>query len=204
MTVVNAVEQIRSSKGGRPTREAAAELGERILDIALEHFLRYGFEGASMDAIAADAQVSKRTLYQRHQSKKGLLLSVRERERHVYRAIVNIPLPRGSVRQQIGMLAHNILDAILNARAWQQIEAGAGFSDFIWSAVDGSPVQHGFTDLSQVPATTPAGDALAKRLKQAGFRFCGPTIVYAFAQAVGLFNDHVVSCPAHDRCAALA
>ena len=45
MTVVNAVEQIRSSKGGRPTREAAAELGERILDIALEHFLRYGFEG---------------------------------------------------------------------------------------------------------------------------------------------------------------
>ena len=117
MTVVNAVEQIRSSKGGRPTREAAAELGERILDIALEHFLRYGFEGASMDAIAADVQVSKRTLYQRHQSKKGLMLSVRERERHVYRAIVNIPLPRGSVRQQIGMLAHNILDAILNARA---------------------------------------------------------------------------------------
>ena len=105
-----------------------------------------------------------------------------------------------------GIVRHRgkIEAAILNARAWQQIEAGAGFSDFIWSAVDGSPVQHGFTDLSQVPATTPAGDALAKRLKQAGFRFCGPTIVYAFAQAVGLFNDHVVSCPAHDRCAALA
>ena len=50
----------------------------------------------------------------------------------------------------------------------------------------------------------PDSDELSKRLKRAGFRFCGPTIVYAFAQAVGMYNDHVVTCPAHDRCAALA
>jgi DNA-3-methyladenine glycosylase I len=65
-------------------------------------------------------------------------------------------------------------------------------------------VQRRLDDLSQLPATSPQGDVLAKRLKLAGFKFCGPTIVYAFAQAVGLFNDHLVDCPAYARCAALA
>lgn len=105
-----------------------------------------------------------------------------------------------------GIVRHRgkIEAAITNAQAWQRIEADGGFSDFIWSAVDGVPVQNRFTAIDQIPATSPAGDALAKRLKQAGFRFCGPTIVYAFMQAVGLVNDHRVDCPAHDRCAALA
>ncbi len=90
-----------------------------------------------------------------------------------------------------------------NAGAWQRIEANnpGGFSEFIWSAVDGVPVQHRFTELSQVPATEARTDELSKRLKRAGFKFCGPTIVYAFAQAVGLYNDHLLSCPAHDACA---
>ena len=105
-----------------------------------------------------------------------------------------------------GIVRHRgkIEAAITNARAWQVVEAAGGFSPFIWSAVDGVPLQHDFTELAQVPATSPEGDALARRLKQAGFRFCGPTIVYAFAQAVGLVNDHLVECPAHARCAALA
>ncbi len=91
-----------------------------------------------------------------------------------------------------------------NARAWLQVESNEGFSDFIWSAVDGVPQQSEYTELAQVPATTPAGDALSKRLKAAGFRFCGPTITYAFMQAVGLVNDHVLSCEARERCAELA
>ncbi len=107
-----------------------------------------------------------------------------------------------------GIVRHRgkIEAAITNAQAWLRIEADypGGFSAFIWSAVDGRPVQRNPTDLAQVPATDPRTDVLAKQLKKAGFRFCGPTIVYAFAQAVGLFNDHLVTCPAHARCAALA
>jgi DNA-3-methyladenine glycosylase I len=93
-----------------------------------------------------------------------------------------------------------------NAAAWQRIEAShpGGFSEFIWSAVDGVPVQHRFTESNQVPATEPRTDELSKQLKRAGFKFCGPTIVYAFAQAVGLYNDHFLTCPAHDSCAGLA
>ena len=105
-----------------------------------------------------------------------------------------------------GIVRHRgkIEAAITNAQAWQRIEADGGFTDFIWSAVDHRPVQNQLNALGQIPATSPQGDALAKRLKQAGFTFCGPTIVYAFAQAVGLFNDHLVDCPAYARCAALA
>nr|WP_300147297.1 DNA-3-methyladenine glycosylase I [Propionicimonas sp.] len=107
-----------------------------------------------------------------------------------------------------GIVRHRgkIEAAITNARAWQQVEATypGGFSAFVWSAVDGVPVQNLPADLSGVPATSPAGDELSKRLKKAGFRFCGPTIVYAFAQAVGLVNDHVLDCPAGARCRELA
>jgi DNA-3-methyladenine glycosylase I len=107
-----------------------------------------------------------------------------------------------------GIVRHRgkIEATIGNARAWEKLEEShpGGFAEFIWSAVDGAPVQHRFTSLSQVPATEERADLLSKQLKQAGFKFCGPTIVYAFAQAVGMFNDHLVTCPAHDRCAALA
>ena len=105
-----------------------------------------------------------------------------------------------------GIVRHRgkIKAAITNAQAWQRVEADGGFSDFIWSAVDHRPVQNQLNTLGQIPATSQQGDALSKRLKQAGFTFCGPTIVYAFAQAVGLFNDHLVDCPAYAPCAALA
>jgi DNA-3-methyladenine glycosylase I len=105
-----------------------------------------------------------------------------------------------------GIVRHRgkIEAAVSNARAWQRIEAEDGFSSFIWSTFGGAPQQHGFTEPGQIPATSADGDALSKRLKQAGFRFCGPTIVYAFAQAVGLVNDHLTGCPEYHRCAALA
>lgn len=107
---------IRSPRGGRPTREAATELGTHILDVALQHFFRHGFESAHMDAIAAEAHVSKRTLYQRYESKKGLLLAVRERERQDFIAIVDTPLPEGSVRERLLILALTILHALLTPR----------------------------------------------------------------------------------------
>jgi DNA-3-methyladenine glycosylase I len=68
------------------------------------------------------------------------------------------------------------------------------FSDYLWDFMDGRPLQNSFTALAQVPAKTPLAEKISKDLKQKGFKFCGPTIVYAFMQACGLFNDHLVDC----------
>lgn len=95
--------------------------------------------------------------------------------------------------------------SIGNARALLALEAdGTRFVDWIWAGVDGRPVQNSWRTLSEVPASTPHSLALSKRLKKAGFRFVGPTICYAFMQAAGLVNDHLVDCPRHAACAALA
>jgi DNA-3-methyladenine glycosylase I len=104
-----------------------------------------------------------------------------------------------------GIVRHRgkIEAAIGNARAYLEIQAGEGFDAFLWKRVGGRPVQNRFSASSQVPATTPLSEAISKELGRAGFRFVGPTIVYAFMQATGLVNDHLVTCPAHDRVAAL-
>jgi DNA-3-methyladenine glycosylase I len=102
--------------------------------------------------------------------------------------------------------AAKIQAAIQGARLWldiEEIEPG-GFAHFIWKHVDGTPKINHFRTLNQVPAKTKMSEALAKELKSRGFNFCGPVIVYAFAQAVGMVNDHVVSCHRHEPCAALA
>ncbi len=84
------------------------------------------------------------------------------------------------------------------------IEAREGFDRFLWNYVDGKPLQNRFETSDQVPAQTPLSVQISKDLKKEGFRFCGPTIVYAFMQAVGMVNDHVVGCPCYDRVAKLA
>jgi len=92
--------------------------------------------------------------------------------------------------------------AIGNARAWLAIqEAGPGFSAFLWDFVDGVPLQNRFAAMSEVPAQTETSQAMSKALKSAGFKFCGPVIVYAFMQAVGMVNDHLVTCPRHAQVA---
>lgn len=96
--------------------------------------------------------------------------------------------------------------AVRGARLWLEIqekEAG-GFHELIWKHVDGKPKVNRFKTLKQVPAQTPMSEGLAKELKQRGFSFCGPVIIYAFAQAIGMVNDHVVSCHRHAACAELA
>jgi DNA-3-methyladenine glycosylase I len=93
---------------------------------------------------------------------------------------------------------------ITNAQAYLTIMEERGFSDYLWGFVDGRPLQNRFSAISAVPAETPLSRAISKDLKQRGFRFCGPTIVYAFMQAVGIVNDHLVTCHRHAACAALA
>ncbi len=87
-----------------------------------------------------------------------------------------------------------------NARAWLELAGqGVDFGDFLWDFVDGRPVQNRWQSMDEVPVTTPQAKAMSKALKQAGFNFAGPTIVYAFMQAVGMVNDHLVICPQHDE-----
>lgn len=98
-----------------------------------------------------------------------------------------------------GIIRHRgkIEATIGNARAWQKIEAAQGFDRFLWDYVDGQPLQNNWPDMAHVPASTPLSERMSKDLKTAGFKFCGPTIVYAFMQAVGMVNDHVVTCHRH-------
>ncbi|MEL6572597.1 MAG: DNA-3-methyladenine glycosylase I [Pseudomonadota bacterium] len=98
--------------------------------------------------------------------------------------------------QDPGIIRHRgkIEATITNARAWQVIEADQGFDSFLWSYVDGTPLINHWTTKAEVPAQTPLSQNVSKDLKKAGFKFCGPTIVYAFMQACGLINDHLTTC----------
>ncbi len=85
--------------------------------------------------------------------------------------------------------------AVKNARGYFKIqEAHGSFSDFLWQFVDGKPIQNTWQTMGDIPAETKESQAMSKALKKQGFSFVGPTIVYAFMQAVGMCNDHVVSC----------
>lgn len=99
-----------------------------------------------------------------------------------------------------GIIRHRgkIEATIRNARAWQEIEQKQGFDRFLWGYVNGQPLQNAWVDLAEVPALTPLSTQISKDLKKAGFGFCGPTTVYAFMQAVGMVNDHIVTCPRHN------
>jgi DNA-3-methyladenine glycosylase I len=93
--------------------------------------------------------------------------------------------------------------AILSARGWLDImERGPGFSNFVWSFVDGRPKINHWRSIKQVPAETGESRTISKELSGRGFKFCGPTIVYAFMQAVGMVNDHLVKCYRHPDFAA--
>ena len=95
--------------------------------------------------------------------------------------------------------------AVLSARGWLEImEKGPGFSALLWDFVDGRPKINHFKTPKQVPAETDVSRKLSKELVGRGFKFVGPTIVYAFMQAVGMVNDHIVTCHRHAACAAIA
>jgi len=98
-----------------------------------------------------------------------------------------------------GIVRHRgkIEATISNARAWQQIEGQGGFDQFLWRYMDGQPLQNTFLTKDEVPTQTPLSVQISKDLKKAGFKFCGPTIVYAFMEAVGMVNDHQVTCHRH-------
>lgn len=94
--------------------------------------------------------------------------------------------------------------AISGARIWLDMrDRGEDFSTFLWDIVGGAPIQNAWVQ-GEVPTQTPLAVEMAKALKAKGFKFCGPVIVYAFMEAVGMVNDHVVTCFRHEACKALA
>jgi len=94
--------------------------------------------------------------------------------------------------------------AVTSARAYLKImESGPGFSNLLWDFLDGRPKRNNFRSIRQVPAETEISRKMSKELAGRGFKFVGPTIVYAFMQAVGMVNDHLVSCHRHAACAKL-
>jgi DNA-3-methyladenine glycosylase I len=103
----------------------------------------------------------------------------------------------GRLLQDPGIVRHRgkIEGTIRGAQAFLRIEATQGFSPFLWSFVGETPIQNRPDRLSDVPAQTPQSQAMSKALKREGFNFVGPTITYAFMQASGMVNDHLVTCP---------
>ena len=107
---------------------------------------------------------------------------------------------RRALLNDAGIIRNRLkIDAtIANARAFLEVRDEHGtFADYVWSFVDGEPVQNRWRRQSDVPASTPLSDALSKDLKRRGFKFVGTTICYSFMQAVGMINDHLVTCFRH-------
>jgi DNA-3-methyladenine glycosylase I len=98
-----------------------------------------------------------------------------------------------SLMQDAGIVRNRmkIEGTIESARAYLEFD---DFSKYLWNFVDGKPLQNSFTSMQQVPAKTALAEKISKDLKSRGFKFVGPTIVYAFMQACGLINDHMVDC----------
>jgi DNA-3-methyladenine glycosylase I len=120
--------------------------------------------------------------------------------RYTPKKVERLMADAGIVRNRL-----KIEGAVLSARAYlAAMENGPGFSRLLWDFVDGRPKQNHFRTIKQVPAETQLSRKVSKELAGRGFKFVGPTIVYAFMQAVGMVNDHLVTCHRHAACAALA
>jgi len=104
------------------------------------------------------------------------------------------------LRQNVGIIRNKrkIAATINNARHFLEVQSEYGsFSDYIWQFVEGKPIQNHWQKSEEVPVTTPQSDAMSKDLKKRGFKFVGPTICYAYMQAVGMVNDHTIDCFRH-------
>jgi len=120
--------------------------------------------------------------------------------RYTPKKIERLMQDEGIVRNRM-----KIEGSVSSARAWLDVmDKGPGFSRLLWDFVDGKPKVNTYRSTKQIPAETAVSQKISKELASRGFKFCGPTIVYAFMQAVGMVNDHLVTCHRHAACAKLA
>jgi len=114
--------------------------------------------------------------------------------------VKNLLKDPGIVRNRL-----KVASAVTNARAFLEVQEEYGtFAAYIWSYTDGLPIQNEWRSLDQIPATTPLAETISRDLKKRGFRFVGPTIVYAHMQATGMVNDHLVDCFRYPEVAAMS
>ncbi len=134
------------------------------------------------------------------------ILRKRARYRRVFADFAPARVARFDRRRSARLLAdpgivrnvRKIESAIENARAFERVRREFGsFSAYVWRFVDGAPRQNAWRRLDAVPASTPESEAMSKDLRRRGFSFVGPTICYAYMQATGMVNDHLVSCFRH-------
>ena len=104
--------------------------------------------------------------------------------------------------QHSGIIRHRgkIEATINNAKVFLKIEESEGFNYFLWKYVNGKPLINRWTVNSEIPAYSELSVQISTDLKKLGFKFCGPTIIYAFLQATGIINDHLITCPSFKRC----
>jgi DNA-3-methyladenine glycosylase I len=143
----------------------------------------------------AQAGLSWRTILHRREGYRKAFSGFRPERVAGYgdRDIARLLADPGIVRNR-----RKVESAIGNARALLSIREESGsFPDFLWGFVGGCPVTNRWRSMAEIPAVTPASEALSRALSRRGFRFVGPTICYAFMQAVGMVNDHLVSCYRH-------
>ena len=116
----------------------------------------------------------------------------------VWRKAASYALGRGSVRTWLSSIVRNrakIRSAVANAGAYLALQAAYGSAaDFFWGFVRGKPRRNAWRELREIPPLSPEAEALSRALRERGFTFVGPTICYAFMQACGLVNDHLVHC----------
>jgi DNA-3-methyladenine glycosylase I len=116
--------------------------------------------------------------------------------RYDEKKMVSLLQNEGIVRNRL-----KIASTIQNAKSFLKVREEFGsFDDYIWRFVNGEPIKNDWKNLSEVPAKTSVSDAMSKDLKKRGFNFVGSTIMYAFMQACGLANDHLVSCFRYEEC----
>ncbi|MBW2726703.1 MAG: DNA-3-methyladenine glycosylase I [Deltaproteobacteria bacterium] len=160
---------------------------------------RYLFEMLILEGAQAGLSwntiLAKRAEYQRVYANFDIAKVARFDRRKRERLLKN----PGIVRNRL-----KVESSVTNARAFRKVQAEFGsFADFIWKFVEGRPIQNGWRSLREVPAQTPESKAMSAALKRRDFRFVGPTICYAFMQAVGMVNDHEVGCFRHRQLAKL-
>lgn len=140
------------------------------------------------------------------------ILKKRASYRTAYRGFDPAKVARFTSRDQARLLADpgivrnrlKVAASVLNARAFLAVQEDFGtFDAYLWPFAGGRPIQHDLEKSSQIPVRTAESDALSKDLQKRGFKFVGTTICYAFMQATGMVNDHLVSCPRHRVCAKL-
>lgn len=158
-----------------------------------QHDDRHLFEMLVLEG--AQAGLSWSTILKKRQNYRAAFdnFDARKVARYDSRKCLRLMANAGIVRNRLKIAA-----AIDNARAFLAVQKEFGsFDAYIWQFVGNRPKQNQWRTMKEVPASTPESDAMSKDLKKRGFRFVGSTICYAFMQAVGMVNDHLVECFRH-------